>query len=66
MWEYKFVRASTGFQVYDIDGQKQAGDVQLAALANDLSKEGWELMQTLVAGDKNPVLVAVFRRSTDR
>ena len=66
MWEYKFVRASTGFRVYDIDGEKQAGDVQLATLASDLSKAGWDLMQTLVAGDKNPVLVAVFRRSADR
>ena len=66
MWEYRFVRASTAFWVYDIDGEKQPGAVQLAALANDLSKDDWELMQTVVAGDKNPVVVAVFRRSANR
>ena len=64
-WEYKFVVAGAGgdLWVHSIDGKAPPGednDRALVAVVDDLTAEGWEIMQ--VVSVREGVIMLVLRR----
>ena len=60
-WEYKFVQTMSHFVAVEVNGEKLEPQQSIWIYANELGKDGWELITTLTTR-KSDTTMCVFKR----